>query len=383
MSKNIHEYCNVLGISHANLKDKENIKRKYRILALAWHPDKHTPEDQAKATAKFQAIQEAYEILVDDEKLKRVIEGRNAQSSYEYAPQYRPAMPSQPAEYKFDIHEHVAYFPNTHKPIEIAANAANKKLVDLFEKKTEEIFAEAYKKYKANSEFYYAKYKKSLYDKYVQSKQDVLARGTAIAEQNYNREVKPAKIAFYTGLFSFFLVVPLIATGIGYYFMRKSDKAKQDTIKRLNEEYKCQSQDKWEQDQVSLKTKEQWESKDQYTLEEFILPNNKTDEGEVAQKTYDKLKDECLLKCKANSEVAIKHTSFFVRRTLAEAFKDIVDVLTSYISPRDAEAARNAQAEQASVNDRPNGSQEASIDPLSPEPSPYHQHRPPSPLVLA
>ena len=61
------DYYKILGVSRsANLKA---IKKAYRALALEWHPDKHTGEEEkSKAEAKFQAIAEAYEVLSDPEK---------------------------------------------------------------------------------------------------------------------------------------------------------------------------------------------------------------------------------------------------------------------------------------------------------------------------
>lgn len=61
------DYYKILGVSRsANLKA---IKKAYRALALEWHPDKHTGEEEkAKAEAKFQLIAEAYEVLSDPEK---------------------------------------------------------------------------------------------------------------------------------------------------------------------------------------------------------------------------------------------------------------------------------------------------------------------------
>ena len=61
------DYYKILGIKR-NAKPKE-IKKAYRELALQWHPDKHSgEEDKEKATKKFAEISEAYEILTDDEK---------------------------------------------------------------------------------------------------------------------------------------------------------------------------------------------------------------------------------------------------------------------------------------------------------------------------
>jgi len=61
------DYYKILGIRR-NAKPKD-IKKAYRELALQWHPDKHTgEEDKEKATQKFAEISEAYEVLTDDEK---------------------------------------------------------------------------------------------------------------------------------------------------------------------------------------------------------------------------------------------------------------------------------------------------------------------------
>ena len=46
-----------------------DIKKAYRKLAVAWHPDKHKGEDEKEeATKIFQAIGRAYEVLSDEEK---------------------------------------------------------------------------------------------------------------------------------------------------------------------------------------------------------------------------------------------------------------------------------------------------------------------------
>lgn len=61
------DYYKVLGIKkNANAKD---IKKRYRKLALKWHPDKN-PGKQEEATKKFAAISEAYEVLSDPQKRK-------------------------------------------------------------------------------------------------------------------------------------------------------------------------------------------------------------------------------------------------------------------------------------------------------------------------
>lgn len=46
--------------------DFDTIRRQYRKLALQWHPDKN-PENAEEATQKFRAIQEAYQVLSDDQ----------------------------------------------------------------------------------------------------------------------------------------------------------------------------------------------------------------------------------------------------------------------------------------------------------------------------
>lgn len=56
-------YYKILGISRT--ADKKDIKAAYRAQALAWHPDKN--EDKEKASAMFQDISEAYEVLSDAE----------------------------------------------------------------------------------------------------------------------------------------------------------------------------------------------------------------------------------------------------------------------------------------------------------------------------
>lgn len=60
MSKN---YYAILGVARAD--GAEDIKRAYRKLASIWHPDRN---DSPEAKAKFQEIQEAYDVLSDDAK---------------------------------------------------------------------------------------------------------------------------------------------------------------------------------------------------------------------------------------------------------------------------------------------------------------------------
>ncbi|KAL6763942.1 DnaJ-domain-containing protein [Haematococcus lacustris] len=54
---------------------KAEVKKAYRKLAMKWHPDKHSEEDQEMAKAKFQEIQKAYDRLLssaEDEKVEAI-----------------------------------------------------------------------------------------------------------------------------------------------------------------------------------------------------------------------------------------------------------------------------------------------------------------------
>jgi molecular chaperone DnaJ len=59
------DYYEILGISKSS--DKKEIKKAYRELAKKYHPDKNTDGD---AEHKFKEVQEAYDVLMDDEKRK-------------------------------------------------------------------------------------------------------------------------------------------------------------------------------------------------------------------------------------------------------------------------------------------------------------------------
>ena len=63
-STNFKDYYNILGVSRSSSADA--IKKKFRKLALKYHPDRN-PGDK-KAEAKFKEITEAYEVLSDSEK---------------------------------------------------------------------------------------------------------------------------------------------------------------------------------------------------------------------------------------------------------------------------------------------------------------------------
>jgi len=62
------DYYNILGVSkNASLDD---IKKAYKKLALKYHPDRNAESDKEKAQKKFVEINEAYEVLSDEEKRK-------------------------------------------------------------------------------------------------------------------------------------------------------------------------------------------------------------------------------------------------------------------------------------------------------------------------
>lgn len=70
------DYYKILGVSRK--VSKKDLKKAYRDLALQWHPDKHTgEEDKLKAQQQFQLISEAYEVLEDDEKRAKYDRGED------------------------------------------------------------------------------------------------------------------------------------------------------------------------------------------------------------------------------------------------------------------------------------------------------------------
>ncbi|NTU93682.1 MAG: molecular chaperone DnaJ [Chlorobiaceae bacterium] len=61
------DYYEVLGVSRS--ADKDEIKKAYRKLALKYHPDKNP--DNAEAEEHFKEVNEAYEVLSNDDKRRR------------------------------------------------------------------------------------------------------------------------------------------------------------------------------------------------------------------------------------------------------------------------------------------------------------------------
>ena len=61
------DYYDVLGVSKT--ADKDEIKKAYRKLALKYHPDKN-PDDK-EAEDKFKEVNEAYEVLSDEDKRQK------------------------------------------------------------------------------------------------------------------------------------------------------------------------------------------------------------------------------------------------------------------------------------------------------------------------
>merc|ERR1711990_1224509 len=60
------DYYKILGVKRS--ATKKEIKKAYKLLALEWHPDKFTDEDEKKAAEKkFMDIAAAKEVLTDDE----------------------------------------------------------------------------------------------------------------------------------------------------------------------------------------------------------------------------------------------------------------------------------------------------------------------------
>ncbi|CAN6341935.1 unnamed protein product [Urochloa humidicola] len=55
----------------------QRVRAAYRALARQWHPDKHPPESRPDAEARFKAITEAYEALLDQKENRAVFAARD------------------------------------------------------------------------------------------------------------------------------------------------------------------------------------------------------------------------------------------------------------------------------------------------------------------
>ncbi|GJN14477.1 hypothetical protein PR202_gb01312 [Eleusine coracana subsp. coracana] len=54
----------------------QGVRAAYRSLARQWHPDKHPPATRSQAEARFKAITEAYEALLDQQENRAVFAAR-------------------------------------------------------------------------------------------------------------------------------------------------------------------------------------------------------------------------------------------------------------------------------------------------------------------
>lgn len=98
MALDFKDYYETLGVSRT-ASDQE-IKKAFRKLAVKYHPD--TAKNKTNAAAKFQEVNEAYEVLSDPEKRKRFDElGANWQAHSQGAP-HSGGFPRQGASYGGD-----------------------------------------------------------------------------------------------------------------------------------------------------------------------------------------------------------------------------------------------------------------------------------------
>ena len=70
MSTTTADYYEVLGVTKT--ASGEEIKKAYRKLAMQYHPDRNP--DNKEAEAKFKDINEAYEVLKDEQKRAALIQ---------------------------------------------------------------------------------------------------------------------------------------------------------------------------------------------------------------------------------------------------------------------------------------------------------------------
>jgi DnaJ-class molecular chaperone len=60
------DYYKILGLSRD--ADARDVRRAYKRLAVAHHPDKAAPSERAAREEQFKEVAEAYEVLRDEEK---------------------------------------------------------------------------------------------------------------------------------------------------------------------------------------------------------------------------------------------------------------------------------------------------------------------------
>jgi curved DNA-binding protein len=85
MGVKFQDYYEVLGVKR-EATEKE-IKSAYRKLARKWHPDLHPGDKKAEAEEKIKKINEAYEVLSDQEKRKKYDRlGANWQGGQDFSP---------------------------------------------------------------------------------------------------------------------------------------------------------------------------------------------------------------------------------------------------------------------------------------------------------
>eukprot|EP01094_Clydonella_sp_ATCC50884_P029454 TRINITY_DN9231_c0_g1_i1.p1 TRINITY_DN9231_c0_g1~~TRINITY_DN9231_c0_g1_i1.p1 ORF type:complete len:500 (-),score=147.90 TRINITY_DN9231_c0_g1_i1:82-1581(-) len=71
------DYYKILGVNKASTP--KEIRKAYRKLALEWHPDKHKADGKEEAQRRFTDINEAYEVLNDEEKRGKYDRGEDLQ----------------------------------------------------------------------------------------------------------------------------------------------------------------------------------------------------------------------------------------------------------------------------------------------------------------
>lgn len=87
MGIKFQNYYDVLGINR-DASEKE-VKTAYRKLARKFHPDLHAADEKAAAEKKFKQINEAYEVLIDQEKRQKY---DRLGKSYQAGEEFRPDM---------------------------------------------------------------------------------------------------------------------------------------------------------------------------------------------------------------------------------------------------------------------------------------------------